>query len=72
MRIDGETLMNVITRFRLIGAPAKRPDACRPREALPRTEDDADRFVVENERKTGHALSPTQREGQPRNTVNCL
>jgi hypothetical protein len=56
MWVDGEPLMHVVSRLGVIGAPAVCPDARRPRETLSRTQDDADWFVVEDERKTGHAL----------------
>ena len=56
MWIDGEPRVHVVPRLGVIGAPAVRPDARRPRETLSRTQDDADGLVVEDERKTGHAI----------------
>jgi hypothetical protein len=56
MWVDGKPLMHVVPGLGVIGAPAVRPDACRPREALSRAQDDADWLVIEDERKTGHAL----------------
>jgi hypothetical protein len=56
MRIDRQPLVDVVAGLGIIGAPAVRPDARRPRETLSRAQDDADWFVVEDERKTGHAL----------------
>jgi hypothetical protein len=54
--VDGEPLVHVIPGLGVIGAPAVRPDARRPREALSCAQDDADWLVIEDERKTGHAL----------------
>ena len=56
MWIDGEPLMHVGSGLGVIGAPAVRPDARRPRETLSRAQDDADWLTVEDERKTGHAF----------------
>jgi hypothetical protein len=55
MGIDRQPLVDVISRFGVVGAPAVRPDTGRARQTLSRAEDDADWFVVEYERKTGHA-----------------
>jgi hypothetical protein len=56
MWVDGEPLVHVITGLGVIRAPAVRPDARRPREALSRAQDDPDWLVIEDERKTGHAI----------------
>lgn len=56
MGIDGQPLVDVISGLGVVGAPAVRPDAGRARQTLSRAEDDADWFVVEHERKTGHDL----------------
>ena len=56
MGIDGEPLVHMVPGLGVIGAPAVRPDARRPRETLSRAQNDADWLVVEDERKTGHAL----------------
>ena len=55
MGIDGQPLVDVISRLGVVGAPAVRPNAGRARQTLSRSENDADGFVVEYERKTGHA-----------------
>jgi hypothetical protein len=56
MWVDGEPLVHVVPGLGVIGAPAVRPDARRPRETLARAQDNADWLVIEDERKTGHAL----------------
>jgi len=56
MRIHGQPLVDMITRIRVIGTPAIGPDARWPRQSLPGAKDDPDGFVVEDERKTGHAV----------------
>ena len=54
MWIDWEPLMHVVPGLGIIGAPAVRPDARWPRETLSRAQDDADRLVIEDKRKTSH------------------
>jgi hypothetical protein len=56
MWVDGEPLVHMVSGLGVIGAPAVRPDARRPRETLAGAQDDADWLVVEDERKTGHAI----------------
>ncbi len=56
MWVDGQPLVDVISRLGVIGAPAVRPDARRPHETLARAQDDADWLVIEDEGKTGHAI----------------
>jgi len=56
MGIDRQPLMHMVSGLGIIGAPAVCPDARRPRETLSRAQDDADWLVVEEERKTGHAI----------------
>lgn len=47
--------MRVIAVLTLIQEPAVRPNLGRPEHLLPGAEDDAERFVVENEREACHA-----------------
>jgi hypothetical protein len=56
MWVDREPLVHMVPGLGVIGAPAVRPDARRARETLARAQDDADWLVVEDERKTGHAI----------------
>jgi hypothetical protein len=72
MGIDGQPLVDVISRLGVVGAPAVRPDTGRARQTLSGAEDDADWFVVEYERKTGHARCKGKAEARRRNTVNHL
>jgi hypothetical protein len=56
MGIDGQPLVDVISRLGVVGAPAVRPNTGRAHQTLSRAENDADWFVLKHERKTGHAL----------------
>jgi len=56
MGVDRQPLVHVVSGLGVIGAPTVRPDPRRPRQPLTRAQDDADRFVIEHERKTGHGL----------------
>lgn len=55
VRIHGQALVHVIARFGVVGAPTVGPDTSWSCHALTGAENDADRLVVENERKTRHA-----------------
>jgi hypothetical protein len=54
MWIDREPLMHVVPGLGIIGAPAVRPDARRPRETLSCAQNDADGLVIQDKRKTSH------------------
>jgi len=56
MGVDRQSLVHMVSGLGVIGAPTVRPDPGWPRQPLTRAQDDADRFVIEDERKTGHAV----------------
>ena len=72
MRVDGQSLVHVVSRIGIIGAPAVRPDACRSGKMLAGAQDDPDRFVVEDERKTGHGPHLGQLEGHNHDCCKSL
>jgi len=70
MGIDGQPLVDVISRLGVVGAPAVRPNTGRARQTLSGAENDADWFIVEDERKTGHASCKGKAGAKPSITVN--
>jgi hypothetical protein len=72
MGIDGQPLVDVISRLGVVGAPAVRPNTGRARQTLSRAENDANGFVAEYERKTGHASCNGKAGASHSITVNNL
>jgi hypothetical protein len=72
MGIDRQPLVDVISRLGVVGAPAVGPNTGRARQTLSRAENDADGFVVEDERKTGHTGCKGKAEARRQITVTHL
>ena len=60
LRIYREVPMRVIAVLPFVREPAIGPDLGRAQHLLAGAQDDADRFVVEDEREAGHATLPVQ------------
>ena len=50
VRIDGQVTVHVVPGFAIVVAPAVRPDPGRARRPLARTQNDAEGFVVQQQR----------------------
>lgn len=59
VRIDRQQLVDVVARIRIVSAPAVGPDPGRANSPLAGAQNDAEWFVVENERQTRH-VAPMQ------------